>query len=312
MVKVLVVANVPENRMDFLSDIEGVEVVFDSDLEKMTGYQDTEVIIGNPPVEKVREMRNLKWIQLDSAGANLYKDIGDIILTNSSGAYGLAISEYVLGSILMVMRKFPQYLSQQKQHLYHNLGMVKTISGSTALIVGLGNLGCNVAERLKALGCKRIIGVRRSIHDKPEYVDELVDYTRIDEVIPEADIITLSLPETVETIGMFDYERLSKARNDSILVNVGRGSAIVTKDLIRLVREGHFLGVCLDVFEKEPLPQESELWDLERVYLTPHVSGKFLGTEITIDNVLQIAHDNLKRYVASEKLNNIVDKTIGY
>ncbi|MBQ1515843.1 MAG: D-2-hydroxyacid dehydrogenase, partial [Lachnospiraceae bacterium] len=120
-----------------------------------------------------------------------------------------------------------------------------------------------------------------------------------------------SLPETGETEGMFDYERLKKIRPGAILVNVGRGTAIVTDDLVRAAGEGHFAGVCLDVTDPEPLPADHPLWDIEHVYITPHVSGRF-NAPVTYEIVLDIFAENLRRYLAGEPLVNRVDRGIGY
>ena len=312
MFKVLVMAALPEDRKYYFEGIEGMEFIFDSNKNNCLKYKDADIIIGNPPLDVIDQFANLKWIQLNSAGANTYSGIKeDIILTNASGAYGLAISEYMIAAVMMIQKRFPEYQALQKQHVYRNIGMVGSLYGSTVLSVGMGDIGSNFARRMKAMGC-HVIGIRRTVHDQPEYVDELYDYSRLDEILPRADIIGLSLPETRETIGMFDLTRLSLCKKGSILVNVGRGSAIVTDDLITVCRQGQFTGVALDVYEQEPLPEDSPLWDTPGVYMTPHVSGGFRNAQITVDYVLTIIRNNLLHYAAGEKLDNIVDKSIGY
>ena len=272
---------------------------------------DAEVILGNIPVAKVELAKNLKWLQLDSAGANTYKDIReDIILTNASGAYGEAISEHMLGCALMVLKNLARYLSLQKFHDWNNLGSVNTLSISKVLSVGMGDIGSSFAKKMNALGA-HVSGVRRTVHDVPDYVEAMYTMDQLDEILPQFDIVALSLPETEETVHLFDYEKLAKMKDGSILINVGRGSAIVTEDLVKLAKAGKFAGVCLDVTEQEPLPKNSELWNVENVYITPHISGRF-NAAVTYEKVLRIFRENLIHYVNHEQMNNVVDRKLGY
>ncbi|MBQ1399215.1 MAG: D-2-hydroxyacid dehydrogenase [Lachnospiraceae bacterium] len=318
MKKILFVTPIAEDRRARFTEIAaagGAELVF-LDREAVTDddLRDAEVILGNLPPQRLTVCEKLRWLQLDSAGANNYGPesglAADAALTNASGAYGIAISEHMVGCVLMVMKNLANYMPLQERREFRNLGGVKTVYGAKVLAVGMGDIGSNFAKRMHALGAT-VYGVRRNTHEKPDYVERLFTPADMDEILPEVDVVGLSLPETGETEGMFDYERLKKIRPGAILVNVGRGTAIVTDDLVRAAGEGHFAGVCLDVTDPEPLPADHPLWDIEHVYITPHISGRF-NAPVTYEIVLDIFAENLRRYLAGEPLENRVDRGIGY
>lgn len=312
MINVLFVTPVDQEHQKLFNDIENVNIRF-VDRSRVTDedIENAEVLLGGLPLDRLMNRPNLKWVQLDSAGANTYKDLpADVQLTNASGAYGTAISEHMLGCVLMVMKNLANYLEVQKNHDFTNLGSVNTLTSSTVLCVGMGDIGSNFARKMNALGAK-VYGVRRSVHDVPDYTAGMYTMDNMDEILPECDVVALSLPETEETVHLFDETRLRKIKKGAILVNVGRGTAIVTDDLLRVVKDGHFAGVCLDVTDPEPLPKNHPLWNMEHVYLTPHISGRF-NAAVTFDKVLEIFHDNLKRYAEGQPLHNVVDKSIGY
>ena len=312
MTKVIVATPVPENRKDLFTSVEGADITFiDRTNITIDDIKDAEVILGNLPLSLVEQCENLKWIQLDSAGANTYSSLKeDIILTNASGAYGTAISEHMIGCVLMVMKNLARYLDIQKEHEFTNLGSVNTIVSSKVLSVGMGDIGSNFAKKMNALGAE-VYGVRRGVHETPDYCKGMYTMENMDEILPECDIVALSLPETEETVHLFDEARLRKMKKGAILVNVGRGSAIVTEDLLKIMREGYLAGACLDVTDPEPLPKNHPLWNTEHVYITPHISGRF-NAALTYDLVLKILKDNLVRYLNNEPLENVVNKTLGY
>ncbi len=312
MINVLFVTPVTEDRKQEFENMDGFSFVFKAAADVTEDdVKEADAILGNLPLSLIEKAPNLKWIQLNSAGANTYKDIrSDIILTNASGAYGEAISEHMLGCVLMVLKNLARYLEMQKSHDWENLGSVNTLSITKVLSVGMGDIGTSFAKKMNALGAE-VCGVRRSIHDKPDYVKELYTMEDLDRILPEFDVVALSLPETEETVHLFDAKKLSLMKEGSILVNVGRGSAIVTEDLIDAAKTGKFAGVCLDVTEQEPLPKNSPLWNIDRVYITPHISGRF-NAAVTYDRVLSIFKENLEHFRDSETMINVVDKRLGY
>lgn len=312
MTKVLWITNLDENRISKVTSIPGYEFNIRSYKEvKDEDYQDAEVIIGYFPPEKVELAKNVKWIQLESAGANKFKNIDEnIILTNASGAFGEIISEYMLCFTLLSINKYLDYDKNQKDNQWLNLGHIKSLKEISILSIGMGDIGSSYAKKLYDLGAN-IAGVRRNKYEKPDYLEALYSFEELEEALPKYDIIALSLPETEETIHLLDYKKLKTMKEGSTIINVGRGSVFITEDLIKVIKENHFKDVFLDVFENEPLPMNNILWNLDNVHITPHITGNY-NANITVDKIIDIIKTNLEHYKNNEELENIVDKTIGY
>lgn len=272
-----------------------------------------EVVIGEPSPKLFTNIPCLRWMQITWAGADRYtrRFPENVILTNASGAFGRIISEYTLGMILSMYKRLPQYYVNQKKQLWEDLGAERSLWQQKAVILGTGNVGQNIAQKLQAFGA-HTIGCSRSGKPAP-YFDEVYPISQLEELLPQADLVIGCLPRTKETEHLLDKRRLSLIPKDALLVNVGRGATIVTKDLEDLVCSGHFYGVILDVTDPEPLPQESPLWPCQRVLLTPHVSGIGFGHEPATEAVIwDICFENLSRYAKGEPLINQVDICAGY
>ncbi len=299
------------NEMKQKFEETNIQCLFkDKTTVKKQDFQDVDIIFGNPKKDMI-DYNSTKWIQLDSAGANTYCDIPEsILLTNASGAYDIAISEHLLACTLAVTKKLFLYEKVATKHEWTNLGSVPTISNLKILSVGMGSIGSKYAQTMHLLGAK-VYGIRRTKHDTPDYLEALYTMDDIDSVLPNMDIVVLSLPETKETIHLFDYERLHQMKKDAVIMNVGRGSAIVTKDLVKVMKEKYLSAACLDVLEYEPLPKNMDLWNVENVYITPHISGRF-NAQASYDHVIEIFYRNLIHYLNQETLENIVNKQLGY
>lgn len=316
--KILVVMSLDQSHRERLkAAAPQAEFLFAGDKEDLPGdavLDEITVIVGNPRRSLLPRVKNLEWLQLESAGANLYVQPGLLpercVLTNASGCFGLAISEYMIGQILSLFLRFPSYQENQKNHLWKNEGQVRSIYGSTALAVGLGNIGGEFSRRYRALG-GRVIGVRRSNLVKPDYVDELYPIGQLDELLPRADVVALSLPETPETHKLFGKDQFARMKPGSCLINVGRGGAVDSDALCDALNSGHLGGAALDVTDPEPLPAGHPLWEAKNALITPHISGGYNLPE-TYERVFQICADNLQRYFRGEPLENIVDLRIGY
>ena len=179
------------------------------------------------------------------------------------------------------------------------------------LILGTGNVGSSIAQKLHAFGTYNI-GINRS-GNCPQHFEEAHPLEELDTYLPQADIVIGALPRTPNTQGLFHYSRMQRIQKDALLVNVGRGTMIVTKDLEQLLAEGHFSGVVLDVMDPEPLPDTSSLWTCDRVLLTPHISGIGFGhDDATEAAIWDICAENLRRYAQSSPLAHVVDVAAGY
>ena len=272
-----------------------------------------EVIIGEPHPALLSNARNLKWMQITWAGADRYTGNfpENVILTNASGAFGRIISEYTIGMILAQYKRLPGYYENQKQKVWKDLGTERSLLGKRVLILGTGNVGSTIARKLHAFDTYNI-GINRSGNSN-EHFNEVHKLDELDALLPTADIVIGALPRTSGTIGLFDYRRLRLIPKDALLVNVGRGTMIVTKDLETLLEEGHFSGVVLDVMDPEPLPPTSSLWTTDRVLLTPHISGIGFGHEEATENAIwEICTDNLRRFCRGIPLAHVVDVAAGY
>ena len=275
--------------------------------------KDAEAIIGEPSPKLLPTAKNLKWMQITWAGADRYtKDFPEgVTLTNASGAFGRIISEYTLGMILAQYKRLPEYYVNQKNKVWADLGAERSLLSKTVVILGTGNVGSNIAQKLHAFGTRNI-GINRSGRDA-EHFDECHPLEALDSQLPKADIVIGALPRTPFTQGLFDYRRMQLIQKDALLVNVGRGTMIVTADLEKLLSEGHFSGVVLDVVNPEPLPETSPLWTCDRVLLTPHLSGIGFGHEDATENVIwDICRENLRRFAAGFPLCHVVDVAAGY
>jgi len=271
---------------------------------------EADVILGSIKPEAAIESKNLKWLQLWSAGSDPFQKFGRFpegaLLTNGTGAYGLTISEHIIAMIIMLKRKlYVHYQDQLECKWGSGVGEISSIYGSTILIIGLGDLGREFAKKAKAMGA-HIIGVRRSEGGIPDFVDEVYTVDKLDELLPRADIITMSVPDTNATRQMMNKERLAKLKKNAVIVNVGRGTAIDTEALYEALAEERIAGAALDVTDPEPLPPEHKLWKLPNVLITPHSSGNHNLPE-TYRRLIEIAIQNYESYTNDKPLRNIVD-----
>lgn len=302
-----------DETIEDFKTIENTHFYFVDSIEELTKEEldSIEVLVGAPKKELIDKLPSLKLVQLFSAGANQFSWLNDsITLANAYGAYGKAISEHMLASTLMFQKNFPAYFKTQKEREWVRQDPVFVMSDATVLSVGAGAIGGEYLRLCKLLGAKTI-GVRRSLHDKADYVDELYTMDSLDALLPQADVIALSLPETSETIHLFNKDKFHLMKKSAILINVGRGSALVESDLIQVLKEGYFQGVSLDVTEIEPLPKNNPLWNFPNVQITPHISGGYFSSA-NYSNVIAVVKDNIIRYVHGDKPVHIVDKKLGY
>lgn len=272
-----------------------------------------EVIVGEPDPRLLPAAEKLRWMQITWAGADRYtKDFPETVtLTNASGAFGRIISEYTLGMILAQYKQLHKYYVNQKKKLWEDLGYERSLLGKKVLILGTGNVGSNIAQKLHAFGTCNV-GINRSGREAAHF-DEIHTMDSLDALLPQADILIGALPKATGTVGLLDYRRLKLLKPDALLVNVGRGTMIVTKDLEAVLAEGHLSGAILDVVDPEPLPEDSPLWDCDRVLLTPHVSGIGFDHEpATEEAIWEICEENLRRYCQGLPLRNRVDIQAGY
>jgi phosphoglycerate dehydrogenase-like enzyme len=276
--------------------------------------READIILGNLPVGRLSQAAHLKWLQLNSSGADAYAADGvlapETALTNATGAYGLAISEHLLATTFFLKKKLGKYYRNQKEREWKDEGQVTAIAGSRTLVLGLGSIGGDYARKMALLG-SRVIGIRRTKAACPDYLEEIGTFEDIDRFLPEADIVAMALPNTPQTYHIMNEERLSGMKRGSILLNVGRGTAIDQEALVKALKNGPLAGASIDVTDPEPLPADHPLWRCENLLLTPHIAGDYHLQE-TLDQIVELFIDNLGRYARGKELRNPVDKKTGY
>lgn len=313
MAKIIVTIPMTEEEKQIIKETVGNdEVVYLKNNELIEKeLNDCEIVIGNIAPELLKGS-NVKWVHLNSAGVNNYIDVisEKMILTNSNGAYGIALAEHALTLIFALKKKLHYYIKNQEKALWNDEGEVTSIFNSKTLIVGLGDIGKEVGKRLKALGSS-VYGIKRDLSVIPEYVDGVYSLDKIDTILPDFDIVILALPETSETKNLFTLEKFQKMKKSSILINVGRGTSVLSEDLYVALEEGMISGAGLDVTDIEPLPSSHKLWKAKNLILTPHVAGGY-HLDITLEKIKKIAIENLKAYYSKKELKNIIDIKKGY
>lgn len=260
------------------------------------------------------ECRDLKWLHVTSAGfdwaggPNLQQRLADGLLsTRSWTAYPTAIAEYVIAAVHLHARKFLDLRDAQARHEWSS-ALGRDITGSTMLLFGTGSIGRFTAERAEALGM-HVIGVNRE-GTPAEGFTRVEPFSRALDLLPEADWVVLAMPATSENRGFLGAREFAAMRDDAVLINVGRGALIDEGALVEAMTSGAIAGAVLDVFEQEPLPADSPLWDLPRTLVTPHTSFSSDG------NPQRLARDfgeNLERFFAGQPLLGVMNRPeLGY
>ena len=263
------------------------------------------------PAGSVASAGSLKWIHSIGAGVDgiLTPDVleSKAIITSSSGIHREPISEHVLAFMLSFVRSFHIFARQQMRKEWKRYEL-QELAGKTLGIIGLGEIGSEIAIKAKALGM-RVIAVKRTSGEKPTSVDQLWMQDRLKDLLGDSDFVVLSLPLTPETRGFIGEPELRAMKKSAYLINISRGKIVHEAKLIQAIREGWIAGAGLDVFEEEPLPEKSELWQMPNVIITPHVAGS--NPQYTA-RAMAIFEENLQRFLNGKPLTNLVDKKLGY
>lgn len=277
-----------------------------------------QVIIGMPKVSQLKKAENLRWVQLTSAGNEEYSRAAgelpeNLVITNLSGAFGRSMSEFALLMTLTLYKHLHLYRDNQNARVWRDEGRQLSPRGKNVILLGAGNIASETAELFKAFDC-RITAVRRNAELEPCFpFDRFCGLSALDGELEKADIVICALPDTPETRGLLNRDRLALLKNSAVLINLGRGSLIDTDALTELLESGGILGAALDVTSPEPLPPEHPLWKCRNAVITPHITGGSLGhLDETEKRLFDICSENLLRYSRGEPLMNKVDLAAGY
>ncbi len=258
------------------------------------------------PDELLKRAKNLKWFaSLGAGNEHLVNNphLPSSIPFTKVTVYGEMMAEYVFAYLLSFIRTTGKYLEDQRRRIW-DPQKPERLRGKVLGMVGLGSIGREIAKRGKQFGMT-VLGVKR-IPTPVENVDEVFRPDHLERMIPRVDYLVLALPQTPETEKLIGEKELNEMKTGAILLNIGRGKTIDQKALIEVLKSGRIKAV-LDVFEEEPLPPESQLWALENVILTPHVSGINLPEEICEEFAR-----NYERWIKGQSLTGLVDRKKGY
>lgn len=268
--------------------------------------------------EQFNEARKLRWIHCPAAAVHnlLIPEVvkSDVLVTNSSEVHGLTVAEHVMALLLACAKRLPRLRDFQHEHVWGLENLLnewprpRGLKGSTVLVIGMGAIGGNVARMAKALGM-RVLGVREHANSADPNVERMYSFEQLRDALPEADFVVVAAPVTPKTVHMLNAERLAATKRGAYVINVARGALIDTDALVAAIHSRHVGGAALDVFEEEPLPADSALWDMKEVFITPHSAGL---NENLWERHYEMLSENLLRFERGETLIGLVDKQKGY
>ena len=269
--------------------------------------------------EQFKLARKLRWIHSPAAAVHhlMFPELikSDVILTNARDVHGAVVAEHVLALIFALAKRIPQAVRLQLQHIWGQSVISEShpppreLSGATLGLVGLGSIGREVARRAAGLGM-RVIAVREHLEkESPGNIAQVYSSAQLDEMLSQSDYVVLAAPTTPSTRGLINAGRIAAMKDDAHLINVGRGPLIDEDALIEALRGHKIAGAALDVFDKEPLPADSPLWDFDNLLITPHTAG---FSEKLWDRHYALMSENMRRYLAGQPLLGMVNKQEGY
>ncbi len=302
-------------------DFPTVEAVQRSSYEGIEPYlRDAEVIISwSLRTEQFKAASKLRWIHSPAAAVHqlMFPELidSDVVLTNAREVHGPVVAEHVMAMVFALAKCLPQAVRCQQKHIWGQEPMwrgrprPRELAGATLGLVGLGSIARAVAKHASNLGM-RVIAVRENPgKGSPEGVQQVFASSQVDQLLAQSDYVVLAVPVTPLTKRMMNAAHLANMKPDACLINVGRGPLVDEEALAQALREKTIGGAALDVFEAEPLPADSPLWDLENLLITPHTAGL---TEKLWERHYQCISENLRRYLQGQPLHWVVDKKQGY
>ena len=274
---------------------------------------DADAIIGAPSREVVNAAKKLKWLQITSAGVEpyLFPEIinRDLVMTNAKTLSSPAIADHGFGMLLALTRKLNHFIAiRPKEEWTRGNYELQELQGKTAVVIGTGGIGSAVARRAKAFGMT-VIGVDPKEFPPRQSFDRMVYPDRLDQVIPEADVVFVCVPHTKESEKMYGPGQFERMKRGSYFIALSRGKIYDLPALVKALDSKHLAGAGVDVTDPEPLPKGHALWKFDNVIITPHVATQGEGGT---PRRIELYKDNIARFAAGEQLRNVVDKQKGY
>jgi phosphoglycerate dehydrogenase-like enzyme len=284
--------------------------VFKDPEDAMKDIEDADCAYGYLPPGLFTRAKKLRWVQCHAAGPepSFYHDAlvnSDVVVTNFRGIYNDHVGHHAVGMLLALARRFHVYIPHQVRKEWKPAEPAVHLPESTVLVIGAGGIGSEVARVCKALGMA-VLATDARIKVPPPYVDELHPAENLEKLLPRADFVVVTTPDTPQTRGMINARRLGLMKRTAFLINVGRGVCVVLNDLVDALRSGKIAGAALDVFEVEPLPPNHPLWTASNVLITPHIAAH--EAPYLRERRDQVFLTNVQRFAKGESLINVVDK----
>lgn len=314
MIKALFMYDYGKENMKKIEDLGyDITIVDEKGLTYTENLKDIEVLACYNPFATfdISKLEKLKWIQLSSIGIDqIPKDVvlkNNIIITNNKGGYSIPIGEWIVMDILNLIKRSAYFYRKQNEKQWKMDSKVLELYGKTVAFVGTGTIAVEAAKRLQGFGVS-VLGVNTSGREV-EYFNECYPMNNMDEVLNKSDVVIITLPYTKETHHLINEDKFSCMKEKMFFVNIARGAIVDEKALINNLQSGKVAGAALDVFEEEPLPESSPLWNMDNVIITPHNSWV---SELRNERRFNLIYENMKRYSQNEDLINVVDISKGY
>ncbi|MBI1386825.1 MAG: MBL fold metallo-hydrolase [bacterium] len=282
--------------------------------DSMKEIVDADAVLGWVNPAMLAAANNLRWVHSITAGVEglLFDELvnSNVVVTNGQGMYGPAIADHVMGMLLMFMKNLaPQYELQLKGEWRHDRRFEQSdLRGKTMLILGLGGIGSQIAERAAGFGMT-ILAIDPQSMEKPLYIKRIAPPDALHELLPEADVVASTVPLTKYTDRYFGKSEFDLMKPSAYFINVGRGQTVRQEELVEALQNKTIAGAALDVFDPEPLPSDNPLWKMDNVIITPHMSGR---TSESYERRWLLLRENVRRFAAGEPMYNVVDKKAGY
>ena len=287
---------------------------FESEEEAAAAAEECEVFFGYAP-GCLKNARRLRWLCVPFAGIDHFTAPGvvpeGVIVTNSAGAYGPSIAEHVVMVSLMLLRKEYRIFPRMEKRVWLRESSLESLEGRRVVLLGTGDLGKNCARRIRAFNPRSVTGVSRTGRDAGPDFDAVYPAGEADRVLPQAELLIMTLPGTAETENFLSEERMALLPEGAYVVNVGRGRCLDEAALVRNLREGHIAGAALDVMRREPPDASDPLWDAPNLILTPHCAGN-MTVRYTRERCANMFLEDLDRYAHHRELKHVVSLKLGY
>ena len=289
----------------------GVEIVGAAPAHVSAEIADADALISAQITrQQLAAAKQLKWVQILNAGAEDYIPIlkgTDVTLTNLKVVLGPEVADHAMALLLALTRGLYETIPARKWEVPRDIGRVTELQGKTAVIVGVGGVGTQIAQRAAAFGMT-VIGVDPK-DAAPPAVSKMVKPDQLDSVLPSADVVFITVPETPATKGMMGAEQFGKLKRSAYFICVSRGTIYSTDALVDALTNRRVAGAGLDVTDPEPLPSSHPLWKFENVLITPHIAG---ASDVASARVIDLLEENIRLFAAGQPLRNVVEKEKGY